>query len=154
MPQSRREFMRTSLQTTFATLMAGGFLPSALAALDWNKAAFDSKSFKEALSALGINETKNSTSVVIDAADIAEDGRVVPIAVISNVPGTESIALVVEKNPSVLAAVFNIPKDTLPQINTRIKMAETCNVYALVRAGGAYSMAAREIKVTLGGCGG
>ena len=85
---------------------------------------------------------------------IAENGAVVPLAIVSAIPGTESIAILVEKNPNVLAAMFTLPEGTLPEIQARVKMAETCNVYALVRAGGRNFYTAKEIKVTLGGCGG
>ena len=77
-----------------------------------------------------------------------------PIGVISKVPKTESIAILIEKNPNMLAAVFDIPAGTDPSISTRVKMAQTSNVYALVKADGKYYVASKEIKVTLGGCGG
>ena len=67
---------------------------------------------------------------------------------------TSSIALLVEKNPNVLAATFDIPQGTLPEVQTRVKMAQTSNVFALVKADGKFYYAAKEIKITLGGCGG
>ena len=76
------------------------------------------------------------------------------IGVTSRIPKTDSIAILIEKNPNPLAAVFDIPVGTEPAISTRVKMAQTSNVYALVRADGKYYVAAKEIKVTLGGCGG
>ena len=78
----------------------------------------------------------------------------VPVGVASKLPKTEAIAILVEKNPNMLAAVFDIPAGTEPSINTRIKMAQTSNVYALVKADGRFYVTAKEIKVTLGGCGG
>ena len=78
----------------------------------------------------------------------------VPIGVTSKLPSTESIAILVEKNPFTLAALFDLPAGTEPTISTRVKMRETSNVYALVKAGGKYFMTSKEIKVTLGGCGG
>ena len=78
----------------------------------------------------------------------------VPIGITSNVPKTESIAILIEKNPNLLAAVFDIPAGTDPTISTRVKMAQSSNVYALVKADGKYYVAAKDIKVTLGGCGG
>ena len=83
-----------------------------------------------------------------------QTGAVVPIGVTSAVPKTEAIAILVEKNPSMLAAVFEIPPGTEPSLSTRVKMAQTSNVYALVKADGKFYMASKEIKVTLGGCGG
>ena len=72
----------------------------------------------------------------------------------STIPRTESIAILIEKNPNMLAAIFDIPAGTEPSLSTRVKMAQTSNVYALVKAGGKYFVASKEIKVTLGGCGG
>jgi len=86
--------------------------------------------------------------------DIAENGAVVPIGITSNIPKTESIAILVEKNPNMLAAVFDVPAGTDPSLSTRIKMGQSSNVYALVKADGKYFVASKEIKVTLGGCGG
>jgi len=79
---------------------------------------------------------------------------VVPIGVTSNIPKTESIAILIEKNPNLLAAVFEIPTGTEASISTRVKMAQSSNVYALVKADGKYYVAGKDIKVTLGGCGG
>ena len=78
----------------------------------------------------------------------------VPIGVTSNVPKTESIAILIEKNPNMLAAVFDIPPGTDSSLSTRVKMAQTSNIFALVKADGKYYVASKEIKVTLGGCGG
>ena len=86
--------------------------------------------------------------------DIAENGAVVPVGITSNIPKTRSIAILVEKNPNMLAAVFDIPAGTEPSLSTRVKMGQTSNVYALVKADGKYYVASKEIKVTLGGCGG
>jgi len=74
--------------------------------------------------------------------------------VVSKLAKTASIAILVEKNPSVLAAAFTIPEGTSPDLQTRVKMAQTSNVFALVKAGGKFFYAAKEIKITLGGCGG
>jgi sulfur-oxidizing protein SoxY len=92
--------------------------------------------------------------VFFSTPDIAENGAVVPIGITSQVPNTQSIAILVEKNPNMLAAVFEIPAGTEPSLSTRIKMGQTSNVFALVKADGKYYMASKEIKVTLGGCGG
>ena len=79
---------------------------------------------------------------------------VVPVGVTSTIPKTESIAILIEKNPNLLAASFDIPAGTDPSISTRVKMGQSSNVYALVKADGKYYVASKEIKVTLGGCGG
>jgi sulfur-oxidizing protein SoxY len=86
--------------------------------------------------------------------EIAENGAVVPIGITSAIPKTDAIAIMIEKNPNMLAALFELPEGTEPSLSTRVKMAQTSNVYAVVRAEGKYYVAAKEIKVTLGGCGG
>ena len=86
--------------------------------------------------------------------DIAENGALVPVTVTSSIPNTESIAILVDKNPNTLAANFTILPGMDPFISTRVKMGQTSDVYALVKADGRYYYAKKEIKVTIGGCGG
>ena len=119
-----------------------------------NKVAFEVKTLPEAFKALGAGTPANSADILMKAPDIAENGAVVPIAIESRIPGTESIAVLIERNPNPLAASFDIPAGTETIITTRLKMAETSNVYALVKANGKYFVSKKEIKVTLGGCGG
>jgi sulfur-oxidizing protein SoxY len=142
--------------TLLALAAAAGWLrPERAYAESWNKEAFDSRSLGETMRALGGGEPAQSKDVeFFQTPEIAENGAVVPIGVASKVPKTESIAILIEKNPNMLAAVFDIPAGTEPMISTRIKMAQTSNVYALVKADGRYYVATKEIKVTLGGCGG
>jgi sulfur-oxidizing protein SoxY len=143
--------------TLLALLAAAGWLRSedAAAAENWNKNAFETKSMDETLKALGGSAPAQSKEITFfSTPDIAENGAVVPIGITSNVPKTESIAILVEKNPNMLAAVFDIPPGTEPSLSTRIKMGQTSNVLALVKADGKYYVASKEIKVTLGGCGG
>jgi sulfur-oxidizing protein SoxY len=109
---------------------------------------------QDAFRALGAASPASSTDIIMKAPDIAENGAVVPIGVESRIPGTESIALLIEKNPNPLAAAFDIPAGTELSITTRVKMAETSDVYALVKANGKYFFAKKEVKVTQGGCGG
>jgi sulfur-oxidizing protein SoxY len=143
--------------TLFALLAAAGWLApeDAEAADAWNKNAFETKSMDETMKALGGGTPAQSKDITFfSTPDIAENGAVVPIGITSAVPKTESIAIMVEKNPNMLAAVFDIPEGTEPTLSTRIKMGQTSNVYALVKADGKYYVASKEIKVTLGGCGG
>jgi sulfur-oxidizing protein SoxY len=98
--------------------------------------------------------TESKDIAFVNTPDIAENGAVVPFTIQSKIPKTESIALLVEKNPSILVASFSIPDGTEPWVNTRAKMGQTSNVIALVKADGKYYYAAKEVKVTLGGCGG
>jgi sulfur-oxidizing protein SoxY len=133
---------------------AGLVKPGTALAQQWNKAAFDAKSVADTLKALGGAGSTESKDIVFDAPDIAENGSVVPISVESRLSGTQSIAILIEKNPNTLSADFDIPAGTDPFIGTRVKMAETSKVYAVVQAGGKYFHAVQEIKVTIGGCGG
>ena len=133
---------------------AGLVRPRAAFAQQWNKAAFETKSVAATLKALGGSGSTESAQVQITAPDIAENGAVVPITIESAIPRTRTIAILIEKNPSTLSADFDIPEGTDPFITTRVKMAETSNIYAVVQADGKYYHAVKEIKVTLGGCGG
>ena len=121
----------------------------------WNKAAFETKTLNDAVKAMGGGAPVESKDIAfVNTPDIAENGAVVPFTIQSKIPKTEQIALLVEKNPSVLVASFNIPEGTEPWVNTRAKMGQTSNVFAVVKADGKYYYAAKEVKVTLGGCGG
>jgi sulfur-oxidizing protein SoxY len=155
--RQRRTLLRSGASgVVYAALVSAGWLkPGTAAAQEWNKDAFDSHALPEARKALGAGEAAQSTGIAfVQTPEIAENGAVVPIGVTSNIPKTDSIAILIEKNPNPLAAVFDIPPGTEPSISIRVKMAQTSNVYALVRADGRYYVASKEIKVTLGGCGG
>jgi sulfur-oxidizing protein SoxY len=134
---------------------AGLFKPgSAWAQGSWNKAAFETKSLNDAVKAMGGASATESKDIAINSPDIAENGAVVPFTIQSKVPKTEQMALLVEKNPNILAASFNIHEGTEPWVNTRVKMGQTSNVIALVKADGKFYYTVKEVKVTLGGCGG
>ena len=158
MNMKRREVLQTGGSITLLALItaAGWALPrEALAADSWNKAAFDTKSMDETTKALGgTTPTPSKDITFFQTPDIAENGAVVPIGVTSTIPKTESIAILVEKNPNMVAAMFDIPQGTEPSISTRVKMGQSSNIYALVKADGKYYVASKEVKVTLGGCGG
>jgi len=149
MTQDRRAFLKL-----LSLMLAAGMLPRPAQAETWNQAAFAAKSVDDVVKLLGGSAPQKSDQVVLNGPEIAENGAVVPLEISSKLPGTESIAILIEKNPNTLAAIFNIPPGTLPDVQTRVKMNETCNVYALVKAEGTFYYAAKEIKVTLGGCGG
>jgi len=141
--------------TLFGILVAAGILkPSSAEAAEWNQAAFDAKTMKETFQALGAGTPAESKEIVITAPDIAENGAVVPVQATSKLAGTESIAFLIEHNPNMLAATFTLPEGTEPTVQTRVKMAQTSNVWVLVKAGGNFHLASKEVKVTLGGCGG
>ena len=139
--------------TAIFTLMASAGLITEAQAEEWNKAAFEGKSLDEVFKALGTSTPEKSSLISMNAPDIAENGAVVPVSISSNLKA-QQIAILVEKNPSTLAAQFFIPVGTESFVSTRIKMAQTSNVFGLVKADGKWLMASKEIKVTLGGCGG
>ena len=136
-----------------AAAISAGILPASASA-DWNKAAFEAKNMNDVLKAMGGSAPEKSGDITITAPDIAENGAVVPVAVASKLANTQMIAILVEKNPSSLAAEFDILPGTEPNVGTRVKMGQSSNVHAVVKAGGKYYVATKEIKVTLGGCGG
>lgn len=154
----RREILKTSsgLGLLAAAVAAGWISPGRAWAQQWDKAVFDSKTVKEAITAMGAGIPAESKNVVFvnPTPEIAENGAVVPITVRSDLPKTQSISILIEKNPNTVAASFDVPEGTEPFISTRVKMAETSNVVALVKADGKYYFARKEVKVTLGGCGG
>jgi sulfur-oxidizing protein SoxY len=129
---------------------------AAAAGVQWNAAAFNAQSVQDALKALGAGTPTPTTDVAWGTTpEIAENGAVVPVNVTSKLPGTESIAILIDKNPNKLAAHFHFLHGAEPAVSTRVKISESSNVYALVKTkGDKYYLATREIKVTLGGCGG
>jgi sulfur-oxidizing protein SoxY len=156
MNQTRRNVLKSGGGASlYALLAAAGMLrPDAVLAADWNQKAFEAKNLKDAFDALGAGSRTDSIGILMTAPEIAENGAVVPIGVVSKIPGTESISILIARNPTALAANFDIPAGTEPAVSTRVKMAETSDVYVLVKAQGKYYVTKKEIKVTLGGCGG
>ena len=141
---------RRSLLALLGLLLAKPL--SVLAA--WNEQAFGAKSAADALKNLGAPSPAPSKDIVIEAPQIAENGAVVPIEISSNVPGTTAIAVVIEKNPFPLASRFEFKEGALPFVKLNAKMGETSDVRVVAVAGGKQFVATREIKVTIGGCGG
>ena len=154
---NRRDALKTSGGAMVMALAASAGLLKAngVLAAEWNKSAFEVKSLNDVVKALGGTTATESKDIsFINAPDIAENGAVVPVGATSKIPKTESISILVEKNPSALSASFMIPDGTEPTITTRVKMGQTSNIYALVKADGKFFYAVKEVKVTLGGCGG
>ena len=140
---------------TLAAAFAVGLLrPGDLFAASGDKEAFLSKTTADALKNLGAAQSVESGALVIEAPQIAENGATVPIEVTSNLPNTTSIVVLVEKNPFPLAAKLEFKEGAAPYVKVNLKIGETSNVRVIAEAGGKRYSATREIKVTLGGCGG
>ncbi|MGB8856283.1 MAG: thiosulfate oxidation carrier protein SoxY [Burkholderiales bacterium] len=152
MNNARRSVIKAT--SALGLLFATGMLTSkqVLAAAD-NRAAFEAKTLADALAALGATGV-DSKEITITAPDIAENGAVVPVSVSTTIPNVQEIYILVEKNPNPLAATFIIPAATESSIQTRLKMGQSTNVVAVVKADGKFFTASKETKVTLGGCGG
>jgi sulfur-oxidizing protein SoxY len=125
---------------------------AALAA--WHKEAFGAKTAPDALKSLGATNAVPSQDVVIEAPQIAENGAVVPVEITSNVKGTTSILVLIDKNPFPLVAKFDFAEGALPFVKVNLKMGETSDVRVVAEAGGKHYFATRDVKVTIGGCGG
>ncbi|VAW54418.1 Sulfur oxidation protein SoxY [hydrothermal vent metagenome] len=151
---------RVLLKGTFAAGATGiaisaGLLTPKAALAAWPKAAFEAKDANAALKAsLGSSDTTKSGDIKLKAPDIAENGAVVPITVTSKIANTEAISIIVAKNVMPLAATFNLGANTKGVISTRIKMGKTSDVTAVVKAGGKLYSTSKNVKVTIGGCGG
>ncbi len=135
-------------------IAAGLLKPTAVYAATWNQAGFEARSVADALKAINATGAAESNQITIKAPDIAENGAVVPVEVTSSIPGTESIAIIGEKNNLPLVAQFDLMNGAEGFVSTRIKLGSTSNVRAVVKAGGKMYTAAKEVKVTIGGCGG
>ena len=131
-----------------------GLAPAFAANDKYPEDAFKAKSDADAIKALYGKTAEPSDKVKMDAPEIAENGAVVPISVSSTLPDVTSISILVAENPNALAASYVIPAGTLPSVANRLKMAKTSTVTALVEAGGKLYSASKEVKVTVGGCGG
>ena len=156
---TRRWLLKGALATSCALLglvgSAARFGARAAAdAVHWMEDAFKQKSEADAVKALYGKTAEASDKVKLEAPEIAENGAVVPISVTSALPKTTSIAILVLENPFTLAAAYTIADGTLPAVSNRLKMAKTSKVMAVVESGGKLFTATKEVKVTVGGCGG
>jgi sulfur-oxidizing protein SoxY len=151
--QNRREMLHISARVA-GLVAAAGLLPAAAQAA-WNQAAFEAKSLADVAKAMGGSAPAESKDVTLTGPDIAENGAVVPVGASTTLPGVKRLLLLVEKNPSALAAAFDITDAIEPSVNTRVKMGQSSNVFAVaMMTDGKMLYASKEIKVTLGGCGG
>jgi sulfur-oxidizing protein SoxY len=133
----------------------GVFPATASAQTAWNKAAFEAKNLADVVKALGgAAAATESKDVTLSAPEIAENGNVVRLGAQSAIAGTSWLGLVVEKNPAALTAGFDVMAGTEANMSTNVKMGQSTNVYALAKVGDKFFYAVKEVKVTLGGCGG
>jgi sulfur-oxidizing protein SoxY len=155
MDHSRRTILKCAgaigaLAVGFATALAK---PSNVSAAPWSRTGFDAKAVADVLKALGAEDAVDSRDIAITAPDIAENGAVVPVAITSRIPNTQQIAIVAAKNPFPLIATFDVSGGGEGYISSRIKMGQTSDVWAVVKAGGKFFTARKEVKITVGGCG-
>ena len=143
-----------SRRTVLGALAALLLQPLLALAATWNKDAFGAKSAPDALKVLGAAGATPSKDVLIEAPEIAENGAVVPIEITSNVRGTTALIVLIDHNPFPLVAKFDFAEGALPYVKLNVKMGETSDVRVLAQAGGQLHQATKEIKVTIGGCGG
>jgi sulfur-oxidizing protein SoxY len=150
--QTRRKTLKQS--AVLAGLLAGtGLFPQY--ALAFNAAAFEAKNLADVLKAFGAGAPQASKDVTITAPDIAENGAVVPLGVATTLAGVKQVLLLVEKNPAALIAMFNVTDSVDANLLTRAKMGQSSDVYAVaIMNDGKVLFAKKEVKVTLGGCGG
>lgn len=154
---TRREVLKRSTAVA-GMLAAAGLLPSlarAQATGTYNAAAFETKSMADLMKALGASAPTESKDVTITGPDIAENGAVVPLGAATTAAGAKRLLILVEKNPNIMTSMFELTDAVEPTISTRVKMGQSSNVYAVaMMADGRVLYAQKEVKVTLGGCGG
>jgi sulfur-oxidizing protein SoxY len=152
----RRTFLKGSLATGAAGVaISAGLLTPRMVLAVWPKSAFEAKTVDDAVNGLfGSTDLSGSDQIKIKAPDIAENGAVVPISVTTDIAGADTISVIVEKNAAPLAASFILGAGTEGYVSTRIKMGKTSSVIAVVKSGDKLHSAGKEVKVTIGGCGG
>ena len=152
----RRTFLKGSVAVgVVGTAVSAGLLTPRQVLAAWPKSAFEATTVDAALDALaGSHQLEGSDKISIRAPDIAENGAVVPVSITTSIPDVESISILAEKNASPLTASFILGQGAEGFVSTRIKMGKTSSVIAVVKAGGKLYSTGKEVKVTIGGCGG
>ena len=156
MNTKRRSFIKNSAAAgAFGVAVSAGLITPRAVMAAWPKAAFSATDVDSAVnSAFGSSATIESGDITLKAPEIAENGAVVPITVTSTIAGTESISLLISKNPTPLTATFHIGKGAEGFVSTRVKMSKTSDLVVVVKANGKLYSTKKEVKVTIGGCGG
>ena len=152
-PMRRNMLKGTAGVGVLSVAVAAGLLKPGQVLADWNQAGFDAKQPADALASIGASSAANSPNIDLKAPDIAENGASVPLEITVSMPDVESLAILAEKNVYPLIADYKLT-DFGGFIATRIKMAQTADVRIIVKAGGKVWTTAKEVKVTIGGCGG
>lgn len=157
MLELRRKLLKGGASATLLSpLLGSGLLtPTTVLATEWNKSAFTARNVGEALKAYGAANAVESRDIIINAPEIAENGAKVEVEISSNLPNTRSLAIFADKNPMPLCASIDISGNALPYLRAQLKLAETTRIRAVAKSvDGKTHVAFREIKVTIGGCGG
>jgi sulfur-oxidizing protein SoxY len=154
MQQTRRTVIKAGSAAALLAAFGGALLKPGRAQAAWNKAAFEAKSAVDAMRALGMANAEESKAIEIRAPEIAENGAVVPIDITSNIPGTTAISVFIEKNPFPYTGTFDFSQGSVPYVHVRVKIGESSPVRVVATAGGKHYTAVKEVKVTIGGCGG
>lgn len=154
MQQPRRSVIKAGGAAVLLAAFGGALLRPGRALAAWNKSAFEAKSAVDAMRVLGMTNAEESKAIEIRAPEIAENGAVVPIDITSNIPGTTSISMFIEKNPFPYTGTFDFSQGSLPYVHVRVKIGESSPVRVVATAGGKHYTTVKEVKVTIGGCGG
>ncbi len=154
MKQARRNFLASSVAGSAALVALGVLRPIGAYASQFNVAAAGANNLTDAFKSLGAKQLSDSQSILIKAPEIAEDGSVVPVEVSSKVVGTSAIAILIEKNTNPFTANFAIPVGTEAYVGTRVKISASSPLHVVVQAGDKFYHAVKQVKVTIGGCGG
>jgi len=154
LPDELRRFLLKGLAAGFVLSATGSLAFAEADAKEWPDAAFKQKGEADTLKALYGKGAEASDKISLDAPEIAENGAVVPVSVSSSLPNVSAIAILVPENPNTLVAAYNILEGTEASVSNRVKMAKTSKIVAVVESGGKLYSASKEVKVTVGGCGG
>jgi sulfur-oxidizing protein SoxY len=152
----RRKFLKsTALFSATAAAIGAGLLAPGRAIAAYMADAFEASDVSSALkAAVGSDAHTASSEIKLKAPDIAENGAVVPITVSSTLPNVDSITILAPKNPSPMTSTYMLQNGAEAFISTRIKLGKTSDIIAVVRSNGQLFSATKEVKVTIGGCGG
>lgn len=101
----------------------------------------------------GRDDIPASDEIRIGVAKLAENGAVVPVKVEVDLPHVDEITLIATRNPVPLIGRFACGPRTRPFVATRVKLAETSEIVAVVRRGEELLLARAPVEVTIGGCG-